>query len=241
MLSADPSGPDALLDGQRLSDWIEAAGISRSTAYALVKLLAIEPEPRRVPGSRKPVSFLTAEHLERIEPLAQQFRDGVTLRDVERMIKDSPGSSRTEPDRAGLSRTIPDGSPMEALAAALARIAPQPPPADPLRVARLLQEAATLGAWLSGAELAQLLGMSPSTITRLGDGHSPRPGFRLERQQPRPGAPVWWRVVAADGSTRPLPSLAAARRVGFGGGGDVIEARFEVVPPGPVLFPITRW
>lgn len=239
MLSADPSGHDALPDGQRLSDWIEAAGISRSTAYALVKLLAIEPEPRRVPGSRKPVSFLTAEHLEQIEPFAQQLRDGVTLRDVERMIQDGPGLSRTEPDSTGLSRIVPDGSPVEALAVALARIAPAPPPADPLRVARLLQEAASLGAWLSGAELAQLLGMSPSTITRMGDGHSPRPGFRLERQQERPGALVWWRVVAADGS-RPVPAIGAGRRVGFGGG-DVIEARFEVLPPGPALFPLPRY
>jgi len=81
-----------------------------------------------------------------------------------------------------------------ALAQLAAAMAPQPP-ADPLAVARGLAEAADLGAWLSGAELAQLLGMAPGTVRGWSDGHSPRPGFLLERR--KDGAAVWWRVTAA--------------------------------------------
>ena len=60
----------AELDAIRLSDWIEASGLSRSTAYELLKLLQIEPEARRVPSSRKPVSHLSAEQIQQLQPWA---------------------------------------------------------------------------------------------------------------------------------------------------------------------------
>lgn len=71
--------------------------------------------------------------------------------------------------------------------------APQMPP-DPLAVARALGDAAALGAWLTTAEVAQLLRVSPGTVRSWGDGHQPRPGFRLDRR--REGPTVWWRVTA---------------------------------------------
>ena len=70
------------------------------------------------------------------------------------------------------------------------------PPADPLAVPRALQEAAELGAWLSTKELAELVRMAPATVRGWGDGHTPRPGFRLVRKTDRG---VWWKLVT-DGS-----------------------------------------
>ena len=87
-----------------------------------------------------------------------------------------------------------DGSDgMAILAQLVAAMASPPPPADPLAVARSLDEAASLGAWLSGQELAQLLGVAPGTVRSWSSGHRPRPGFELERR--KDGAAVWWRVV----------------------------------------------
>ena len=63
----------------RLSNWIEHTGLSRSTAYELLKLLGIEPEARRVPSSRKPVSHLTASDLKLLKPWADEIRAGATL------------------------------------------------------------------------------------------------------------------------------------------------------------------
>ena len=66
-------------------------------------------------------------------------------------------------------------------------------PADPLAVPRALQVAAELGAWLSTKELAELVRMAPATVRGWGDGHTPRPGFRLVR---KPDQGVWCRVVS---------------------------------------------
>ena len=74
-------------------------------------------------------------------------------------------------------------------------MAPPPPPADPLAVARGLSEADDLGAWLSVAELARLLGVAPGTVRGWGNGHRPPPSFQLERR--KDGGAVWWRVTAA--------------------------------------------
>jgi hypothetical protein len=99
---------------------------------------------------------------------------------------------------AALSVTAPtagtDG--LAALAQLAALMAPPPPPADPLAVARGLAEAAELGAWLTVAELARLLGVAPGTVRSWSSGHRPRPGFELERR--KDGGAVWWRVTAAD-------------------------------------------
>lgn len=70
------------------------------------------------------------------------------------------------------------------------------PAADPLAVPRGLREAAELGAWLSTKELAELVRMAPTTVRGWGEGHTPRPGFRLVRKTDRG---VWWKVVT-DGS-----------------------------------------
>ena len=109
----------------------------------------------------------------------------------------TPGAQPLSPRSAGLSVTAPAGGSdaLAALAQLAAAITPPPPPPDPLSVARGLAEAAELGAWLSVAELARLLGVAPGTVRGWSSGHHPRPGFQLERR--KDGAAVWWRVVPA--------------------------------------------
>ncbi len=200
----------ATLDAVRLSDWIDANGISRSTAYELLKLLGIEPEARRVPTSRKPVSHLTSEQVQVLEPWAAELRRGATLPQLR--------------DRLGQIQTIPDDHPepseivpADQLTAALVAIArqQQAQPVDPLRCARALAEAAELGVALSSAELAGVVGMSPSTVASWPDGHSPRPGFRLRRQ--KVGSAVWWTVErpGPSGTVQKLTGISQPRSVGF--------------------------
>jgi hypothetical protein len=213
------------LDAVRLSDWIDATELSRSTAYELLRLLQIEPEARRVPTSRKPVSHLTGDQMDKLAPWVAEIKRGATLP----QIRDRLGRNDTIQDqRPGQNDSIPDTSakqsgivPVDQLTAALVAIASQQQqaaPVDPLRCARALAEAAELGVALSSAELAGVVGMSPATVSSWPDGHSPRPGFTLRRQ--KAGAAVWW-LVERPGRNDTIPAdlrPAAAqplRSVGF--------------------------
>ncbi|MEO1004124.1 MAG: hypothetical protein AAFX65_13570 [Cyanobacteria bacterium J06638_7] len=175
------------LHGIRLSDWIDSAGISRSTAYELLKILGIEPEPRKVPSSRKPVSHLLPDHLERLTPLAAQLQDGETLAQIREQLAGQSGIVPASPRPCGMVSVSPEQSgAMLAIAEALR------PPADPLRHARALADAASLGVHLGSQELAEALGLATSTVASWPDGHQPRPGFTLRRQ--KAGKGVWWLV-----------------------------------------------
>jgi hypothetical protein len=109
----------------------------------------------------------------------------------------TPGAQPLAPQSAVLSVTPPSGGSdaLAALARLAAAITPPPPPPDPLAVARCLAEAVELGAWLSVAELARLLGVAPGTVRGWSSGHNPRPGFELERR--KDGAAVWRRVSSS--------------------------------------------
>ena len=189
----------AELDAIRLTDWIQDIGLSRSTVYELMGLLGVEPEARRVPGSRRPASHLSATDLERLRPWADEIRRGATLPQVRARIgrnetirEINPGSSEIiQKTNPGLSQKVQTDL-STALAAALT------PPPDPLRRAKALAEAAELGVALSNAELAEVLGLTAATISRWSDGHLPRPGFILRRQkissESARFSPVWWIV-----------------------------------------------
>lgn len=210
----------ATVDAVRLSDWIDGSGLSRSTVYELLKILGIEPEARKVPTSRKPVSHLTTEQMELIEPWASELRRGATLP----QIRDRLGRIQTIPDeRPGPSEMVQANSsgqseivPAHQLMEALAAIAGHQQPVDPLRRARALAEAASLGVPLSNQELAEVVGMSPATVSSWPDGHSPRPGFLLRRQ--KSGSTVWW-TVERPGSSDTVQNIrqmeSAPRSVGF--------------------------
>lgn len=66
----------------RLIDWAKSVGLSRSTAYELIKLLDIEPVARRVPDSRRPASHLTVEHVRKMNPWASKIAGGMTLPEI---------------------------------------------------------------------------------------------------------------------------------------------------------------
>ena len=225
--SVIPSGMEstyaiAELDAIRLSDWIDATGLSRSTAYELLNLLKIEPTPKRVPTSRKPVSHLSRQQVEQLNPWAQQLADCCTLP----QIRDRLGQSDTVRDGAKQSGIVRDSATqsgivpaeqMVAMAAAMAAAMPSAP-VDPLRRAKALADAAELGVALSSAELADVLGMAAVTVSSWPSGHSPRPGFVLIRCKQKPGSPIWW-IVEREGDTTPMKSLSAvgaSRTVGFG-------------------------
>lgn len=129
-----------------------------------------------------------------------------------------------------------------------------PAPADPLARARALAAAADEDLPLVSEELAAVLGLPVEAIDSLKSGAVIR-GFRLRRGGGK-GMGSYWRVErcwrastvpaltagggGTDGTVPALPPAdRPARRVGFGGG-DVIEARFEVLHPGPSLFPLPR-
>lgn len=211
----DSTNAIAELDAWRLSDWIDASGLSRSTAYELLKLLQIEPEARRVPSSRKPVSHLSTEQIRQLQPWAQELASGATLPQIRERLGQSDIVRDSSSKQSGIV-------PVDQLAAALVAIAgqqQQAQPVDPLRCARALAEAAELGVPLSSAELSGVVGMSPATVASWPDGHSPRPGFTLRRQ--KAGAAVWWTVerpgrcdtVPAD--LRATGGHLQARSVGF--------------------------
>jgi len=101
------------------------------------------------------------------------------------------------PPGGALAPPVSGEAPLAALVTAIRETAPTAP-VDPLRVARGLAEAATLGSWLTGAEVGMLLGVSASTVSRWPAGHAPRPGYKLERRQDRSGSPVWWRIEAEE-------------------------------------------
>lgn len=124
---------------------------------------------------------------------------GATIGNFPEALPSLPSAGAVTDDLGPLSMPSPaavtDGPAMlAALVQALQVPAPPLPPADPLAVARGLADAAAMGAWLSTAEAAQLLGVAPGTVRSWGDGHHPRPGYRLDRR--RDGSAVWWRVTA---------------------------------------------
>jgi len=224
----------SVLDGLRLSDWIEQSGISRSRAYELLKVLNIELESRRVPGSRKPVSFLSNEDLELLNPLAQQMASGLTLTEIKKKVTvpNNPASSemvvQNNPGSSELS--IPQ---LEILTTALQSwVASQPallqggPIASPLEQARAIKEAAQLGVPLTNQEMANVLGRSEMKPNM--HGTEPRPGFRLERQEHN-GKP-FWTVLDLSGSSQVIPMEKKSGWTPMGGDPMAARQMIDITP-----------
>lgn len=202
-----PSDPISLAPDLTLAECCDRWGVSsrnsiKARAAALGVALRRESSTRTVwPAEHVALGDDLAEHLARGGKLASFPRsltapaggsddgDGVSVM--------APAGGSDRPKRAGgLAVTAPAGGSdaMQVFAQLAAAMAPQAP-ADPLAVARGLAEAAELGAWLTTAELAQLLKVSPGTpATWWKKGQAPRPGFALERRTV--GKAVWWRVTA---------------------------------------------
>ena len=194
----EPASSDALeaLPDLTLADCCERWGVaSRNAIKARAKALGVEL--RRESSTR---TVWPSEHLALGDELAEHLKTPRgTLANFGRSLTPtadcSDGSFPLAPapskGRPVASLTPPTDGTDGLMALAQMALALRPT-VDPLAIPRALQEASEMGAWLSNRELADLLGMSPATVRGWADGHTPRPGFRLERKTDHG---VWWRVV----------------------------------------------
>ena len=186
-------------------------GISRNALKARAKALGIELQ-------RKGPTLTTwpGDRVADGDRLDAHCKDGGSLASFPGAVSVTPQASSDSSQLAVTPQAVTDGSQLAVLAAAVAAAMP-PAPVDPLRRARALAEAAELGVALSSPELAEVLGMSPATVSSWPTGHQPRPGFKLLRCKQKPGGAVWW-MVERDGDTSPISSVRAigGRTVGFG-------------------------
>jgi hypothetical protein len=184
-------------------------GITANTVSRRLAFLGIKPERQ---GNLR---YITAEQLALGDDLQSHIVSGKPMELFPRA--DQPEGGLVTRRVSGSGLVTGQVEQMAAMAAAMAAAMPVAP-VDPLRRAKALSEAAELGVALSSLELAEVLGMSPATVSSWPDGHQPRPGFKLLRCKQKPGGAVWW-VVQRDGATASIRAIAGAasgRSVGFG-------------------------
>jgi hypothetical protein len=206
-----------------MADLASRWGITANTVSRRLAFLGIKPIRQ---GNYR---FITAEQLALGDELQQHILSGKPMESFPRADQPEGGLVARRVPAPGL---VAPQVPPEQLLAAIRAAMPQPT-VEPLRVARALAEAAHLGVALSSAELAEVLGMSTSTVSSWGDGHQPRPGFTLQRQ--KVGAAVWWIVNRTDGR-QPATSPATSRSVGFLSDAP-IAASFQTVSVSAISLP----
>jgi hypothetical protein len=179
-------------------------GITANTVSRRLAFLGIKAERQ---GNLR---YITAEQLAQGDALQDHIVSGKPMELFPRA--DQPDGGLVARRVSGNGLVAGQVDQMAVLAAAVAAAMPSAP-IDPLRRAKALAEAAELGVALSSPELAEVLGMSPATVSSWPDGHSPRPGFTLRRE--KAGAAVWWMV---DRQGAPISNVRAigGRTVGFG-------------------------
>ncbi|MEB3353163.1 MAG: hypothetical protein VKM34_02875 [Cyanobacteriota bacterium] len=191
-----------------LADCCDRWSISRNAVKSRAAALGVELI--RESSTR---TVWPAEHLDLGDELHQHLqRKGGTLANFAGGLVPPTGATdptsglSVAPPAAATATTarpsvLPSAGGSDALLMLLAALQPLPPADHPLHSAAALQAAARAGHWLTTAELAEVLGLAETTVRNWKDGHSPRPGYRLERRQERRGAAAWWRVVAVAGGS----------------------------------------
>ena len=183
-------------------------GISRNALKARAKALGIDlqrkgPTLTTWPGDRVSDGDRLDEHCRAKGSLAS-FPGAVS-------VTPQAGSDSSQ---LAVTPAVSDGSQLAVLAAAVVAAMPAAP-VDPLRRAKAIAEAAELKVALSSPELAEVLGMSPATVSSWADGHSPRPGFTLRRENA--GAAVWWTVERQSDTVSNVHAFASSRPNSLGG------------------------
>ena len=178
-------------------------GVTANTVSRRLAFLGIKPERQ---GNLR---YITADQLALGDELQRHIISG----------KPMELFPRTDQPEGGLvARRVASGGlvapQVEQMAAAMAALMPAAP-VDPLRRAKALAEAAALKVALSSPELAEVLGMSPATISSWLDGHSPRPGFMLRRE--KVGNAVWWTVERQSDTASNVHAFASSRPNSLGG------------------------
>ena len=137
------------LAGERFSDWFEAHGISRTTAFALLRAAGIEPSKKRIEGVNKPVSYLAGDQLRAMEALVEQHKAGRSVAELSSAIQ------KAVPERSELIATNPSEPDDKATGGSL------------LERLQALQLAQSTGATLTSREARWILGKKPVASERL--------------------------------------------------------------------------
>jgi len=141
------------LAGERFSDWYEGHGISRTTAFALLRAAGIEPGKKRIEGVNKPVSFLAGDQLRAMEALVEQHKAGRSVAELSTAIQ------KAVPERSELIATNSSEPDDKA------------PGGDLLDRLRALKLAQSTGATLTSKEARWIIGKKPvagEKVERLG-------------------------------------------------------------------------
>jgi len=140
------------LAGERFSDWYENHGISRTTAFALLRAAGIEPGKKRIEGVNKPVSYLAGDQLRAMEALVEQHKAGRSVAELSTAIQ------KAVPERSELIATNPS-EPSEP--------GDKAPGGDLLDRLRALKLAQSTGATLTSKEARWILGKKPVANEKL--------------------------------------------------------------------------
>lgn len=167
--------------------------IARSALYTRLKDLKIEPEKQ---GKK---AFVNANQLKQLDALHSHIQKGGTTGEFlkqqstlgELPTEDSPGqSSAVVQDSPGQITTSPTAALATVVEAIVKRLIPAP---SRLSYLRELEEAYSQGWLLSTSELADLLRLTPGTITDYGEEFSDA-GFTFTRAGKRKGGEIAWRI-----------------------------------------------
>jgi hypothetical protein len=167
--------------------------IARSALYTRLKDLKIEPEKQ---GKK---AFVNAEQLQQLDALHEHIQKGGTTGAFLKQqsspghlaAEDSPGqSSKFVQDSPGQMTTSSTAALVTVVEAIIKRLIPAP---SRLSYLRELEEAYSNGWLLSTSEMADLLGLTPGTITDYGEEFSDA-GFTFTRAGKRKGGEIAWRV-----------------------------------------------
>jgi hypothetical protein len=189
------------IDRVRVSQLPSRYSIARSALYTRLKDLKIEPEKQ---GKK---AFVNANQLQQLDALHEHIQKGGTTGEFLKQ-SDSSGQLAT-PDSPGQSRAIVQDSPGQmaisptaALATVVEAIVKRLIPAPSrLSYLRELEEAYSQGWLLSTSELANLLGLTPGTITDYGEEFNDA-CFTFTRAGKRKGGEIAWRVSKPKSSKR---------------------------------------
>jgi hypothetical protein len=181
------------IDRVRVSQLPSRYSIARSALYTRLKDLKIEPEKQ---GKK---AFVNAFQLQQLDALHEHIQKGGTTGEFLKQhscpgqlsTEDSPGQSSTIiQDSPGQIATSPTAALVTVVEAIVKRLMPAP---SRLSYLRELEEAYSQGWLLSTSELADLLGLTPGTITDYGEEFSDA-GFTFTRAGKRKGGEIAWRV-----------------------------------------------
>jgi hypothetical protein len=136
------------LAGERFSDWYEGHGISRTTAFALLRAAGIEPGKKRIEGVNKPVSYLAGEMLRDMEALVELHKQGRSVAELSTAIQ------KAVPERSELIATNGEPDDKATGGSLLERL-------------QALQLAQSTGATLTSKEARWILGRKPVANEKL--------------------------------------------------------------------------